>query len=75
MYEYEQTGSISFNNTPGRQYKVTIKGKTTAADPIDIDLTSDNKVFTCRSAVVIVASNMKDANGNPLSNLLPSTEL
>jgi hypothetical protein len=59
----------------GRQYKVTIKGKTTASDPIDIDLTGDNKVFTTRSAVIIAASNMKDVNGNPVSSLSPTTEL
>jgi hypothetical protein len=63
------------NLASGTQYKTSIKGKTTKGDPIDIDLTGSNKVFTTRVAVIVVASNMRDANGKPVNNLLPSAEL
>ncbi len=65
------------NLLAGTQYGVTITGKTTQGNIINIDLTGTNpqKVFTTMIAAYVVATNMRDANNNPVTNLLPTTEL
>jgi hypothetical protein len=62
------------NLTAGTTYTVTIKGKSTDGNIIDLSLGTP-KAFTTRMPVYVVASNMRDGSGNAVTNLLPTTEL
>lgn len=62
------------NLDPKAVYQITIKGKTTSNANIDIK-TDGDAAFTTQEGAFVVATNMKDAQGNDASNLAPTTEL
>ncbi len=59
------------NLSTDQDYQITIKGKSSDGDQINIALTASDEEFTTEKSLFVLETNTEDANGNDLTNFTP----